>query len=349
MTCYSPLIRIEHHNKPYKTIEGKLAYKATIEHVDDVINRLEELRSYPNTKATIIPCGKCIGCRLEYSREWANRAYLESKLYKQNWFVTLTYDEEHLKIREEDQDKNGITYWNDGSWNGTLDGKDLQKFMHDFRQIMKRQYNQDGIRFLACGEYGDKGERPHYHIILLNCNLPAETFYKPRIINNEYYYQNQIIEKAWKKGISNISEASWNNIAYTARYITKKINGATSDELYASKGQDKEFLRVSRKPGIGKPYYDKYKDTIYKYDNITIKNKEGVINCKPPKYFDSLYEKEEPKKFKRIERKRQKQKNMLDKISDQQTSLSRYEQLQVKRRTKEDQTKGLVRNYEKNK
>lgn len=350
MSCKTPLIRIEYHNRPYKTADGHLAYKATVERADDVLNRLEEIRNYPNTKAQIIPCGQCIGCRLDYSREWANRTYLESKLYKQNWFVTLTYDDEHLKTKEitEAENEKGelITYTNDGNWNGTLNGKDLQKFMHDLRQIMNREYHQQGIRFIGCGEYGDKGERPHYHLILLNCNLPAETFYKPRIINNEYYYQNQIIEKAWKKGISNISEATWNNIAYTARYITKKINGKLSQEHYARRGQDREFLRTSRKPGIGKPYYDLYKDKIYKNDSITIKNKEGIITCKPPKYFDGLYEKENPKEFKKIQRKREKERREADKIKDENTSLTRLQQLLVEKRTKENQTKALVRNME---
>lgn len=348
------MIRIEHLNMPYKTMDGRTAYKATIEQADDVLNRLESLRSHPNIKTQVIPCGKCIGCRLEYSREWANRGYLESKLYKENYFITLTYNEKNLPTNYETETKDGKKYEpkyeKEIDWTrGTLKPEHLTKFMHDLRQHIKREYNATGIRFMACGEYGDKGERPHYHIILFNIHLPVETFYNPRINDGHIYYQNTIIESCWKYGISNISEASWNNIAYTARYITKKITGKQSEEIYAIKGQNKEFFRVSRMPGIGKPYYDKYKEKIYKNDEIIIKNQEGVIHCKPPKYFDALYQEENQKHWQEIKRKRQKQKKGLEKVMDEINSYTRLEQLEIKERTKKEQTQKLIRNYESKK
>ena len=252
MPCYSPMIRIEDTKKWIKAQDGHLYHPARIQsastlygdRLEDVDKRNKDLKEIMGSsyKYTTIPCGNCIGCRLDYSREWANRGYLEAKCWDQNWFVTLTYDEDHITILEETMDDEGITFTNEGDWNGTLVPKDLTAFMKSLRQIMKREYQEDGIRFMACGEYGETGERPHYHIILFNCNLPMESFYNPRLINNETYFQNKIIERAWgNKGISNISEASWNNIAYTARYITKKINGKGSGSLYAEKGQRRSF------------------------------------------------------------------------------------------------------------
>lgn len=347
MPCYHPRIRIENTNKWEKAADGHRYHPATIEQPDDLLLRLEQIKDNIQYRYQIIPCNQCIGCRLEYSREWANRGYLESKCWKQNYFVTLTYDEDHIKIEEEKKDKNGITWTNEGDWNGTLIPNDLKKFMHDIRQIMKRDYNKDKIRFMACGEYGEEGERPHYHIIFFNLELPLETFYNPRIINKEIYYQNKIIERAWTKGISNITETTWNNIAYTARYITKKINGTGSEELYSSKGQEKEFFRVSNRPGIGYPYYEKYKEQIYKYDEITVKNKEGIIHCKPPKYFDKLYEKENPQKFKEIKEKRKKQAKDKERIKDTKFSTSRLEHLAIEERTKKEKTQTLIREFEK--
>ena len=348
------MIRIEHLRKPYKTLDGRTAYKATIEQADDVLNRLESLRSHPNIRTQVIPCGKCIGCRLEYSREWANRGYLEAKLYKQNYFVTLTYDTKYLPLKDHTETTDGKIYEpiyeKEIDWSrGTLEPEHFTKFMHDFRQYMQRKYNTDGIRFMGCGEYGDKGERPHYHIILLNCPLPADSFHTPRVKEGNIYYQNKIIEKCWKYGISNISECSWNTIAYVARYVTKKITGKESDDHYAIMGQNKEFFRVSRMPGIGKPYYDLHKHEIYKIDAITIKNAEGVISCKPPKYFDSLYEKEHPAEWEKIKRKRRKEKRNQEKITDEINSYTRLEQLAIKERTKEEKTQKLIRNYEKKK
>lgn len=356
MPCYEPLIRIENKDKWVKAADGHRYHPATIQKASNLLgDRLEDVDQRVNVTNIIqseygyevIPCGQCIGCRLEYSRQWANRGYLEAKCWDQNWFITLTYDEDHIRILEETKSKSGITFWNEGDWNGTLVSEDLTQFMKNLRQIMKREYNQDGIRFMACGEYGEQGERPHYHIILFNCNLPLESFYEPRIINHETYFQNKIIERAWNKGISNVSEASWNNIAYTARYITKKINGNGSDEMYAEKGQKKEFFRVSRMPGIGEIYYQKHKDEIYKNDLITIKNKQGVINSKPPKYFDKLYEEEYPEKFEKIKAKRKKASRFQNIIKDETFSYGRLQNLEIEARTKEEQTQKLIREFEK--
>ena len=347
MPCYHPLIRIKNLNKPTKALDGHIYYKASIEQPDDINLRLEELKASAITDYQVIPCKKCIGCRLEYSREWANRGYLEAKLWKQNWFVTLTYDEENIKYNEEITTSQGITYTSE-EWKGTLDTADLEKFLHNLRQYMSRKgIQKDGIRYMACGEYGEERERPHYHLILFNCNLPQESFYKPRIINHETYWQNKIIEKCWKHGISNISEASWNNIAYCSRYITKKITGKQSEEYYAEKGQIKEFFRTSRMPGIGKGYYDKYKDKIYKNDEIIIHNKTGTIATKPPKYFDKLYEAENPKAMEKIKRKRQRQQLHNNRLKDTKTSKTRLQQLAVEESYKADETMKLRRSYEK--
>ena len=43
-----------------------------------------------------LPCGQCMGCRLEHSRQWAIRMMHEASQYENNCFITLTYDNEHL-------------------------------------------------------------------------------------------------------------------------------------------------------------------------------------------------------------------------------------------------------------
>lgn len=94
-----------------------------------------------------------------------------------------------------------------------------------------------------------------------------------------------------EKGFSNVSEASWNTIAYTARYITKKIKGKDAKIIYDSLGVEPEYLATSRRGGIGKPYYDKYWKEIYEKDQVIIHNTQGTIATQPPKYFDELYKK----------------------------------------------------------
>lgn len=340
------MIRAEDLTKWVKAEDGHLYHPAKIFSSD----RLEEydrkfrVGSY---SYTTIPCGQCIGCRLDYSREWANRGYLESLYHKHNYFVTLTYDDEHLKIPIEMETSEGITYTelDELEWKGTLVPKDFTKFMHDLRQQFEREYHHQGIRFIACGEYGTKLKRPHMHAILFNCPFPLNTFYKPRINwGKDTYYQNTILEKVWTKGISNICEANWNTIAYTARYITKKQKGKESEEYYAIQGQIPEFLRTSRNPGIGRQYYEDHKEEIYQKDEITIQTRDGIKKCKPPAYFDRLYEKENPEHMEEIKKARRKANVNALRLKAMTSSLNRWEQFQVDMDYKEYSSQGLIRN-----
>ena len=99
---------------------------------------------------TSVPCGRCMGCRLEKSRQWAVRCVHEAKFYEDNCFVTLTYAPEHLP--------------KDGSLN--------RKHVQDFIKRLRRRLDDRKIRVFYCGEYGDKLRRPHYHLCLFNCDFP---------------------------------------------------------------------------------------------------------------------------------------------------------------------------------
>ena len=86
-----------------------------------------------------IPCGKCIECRLNYSRMWAVRATHEAQMHENNSFITLTYDNDHVGDNK-------------------LDYTDFQKFMKKLR----RAYPNKQIGFMACGEYGETNGRKHW-------------------------------------------------------------------------------------------------------------------------------------------------------------------------------------------
>ena len=185
MTCYQPLIRVEDRFKWVTAADGHKYHPAKIEGSKS-LEDFDHYFSLGHYKVTPIPCGQCIGCRLDYSREWANRAYLESKKYDQNYFITLTYDDDQLTILDEIETPNEFTFTKNDideiEWVGTLVPKELQDFIKRLRINMQRKYGQkEPIRFMMCGEYGGKTRRPHYHLIAFNLQLPAESFYKPRI------------------------------------------------------------------------------------------------------------------------------------------------------------------------
>lgn len=358
MPCYKPLIRSEYRNQLYLNKNGKISRRAHVYSLRDFEEHLnirgyENVHDYPeeNIRRQLIPCGQCIGCRLEYSRQWANRGYLESLLHDENWFITLTYNDEKIYIPDFMKTSEGKIYYNDGSWKGCLRPRDLQLFFKRLRTKIGK------FSYMACGEYGSEGERPHYHAILFGAHFEPDTMYNAKIINHEFYYQNRIIEECWTEeqgrgktgeslGFSNISNATWNNIAYTARYITKKINGIYSEDQYCSKGQIKEFLRTSRKPAIGKEYFNLHQDEIYEKDEIIISNKNGVQKTRPPRYFDKLYEEKDIDDMDWLKRKRQLTAKEKQKVKDRTTSLTRKEQLEVEERSKKPQVNALKRSFE---
>lgn len=355
MSCYKPMIRVEKIGS-YLTAEDGHRYNEfkifTTKYIEKEMKKKKSILSqYKNP--TLIPCGRCIGCRLDYSREWADRAYLEMKeIGKEKcYFVTLTYDNKNLPMNEEVTTSKGFTitkedaYLNDIEWQGNLDKKDLQRFFNTLRKKMERlRYNKEGIRYLAAGEYGEKDRRPHYHMILFNINLPAESFYSPKIINKEMHYKNKIIEEAWGKGFIDITEASWNTSAYVGRYITKKLYGNIAEEERAKLGQSQaEFLTASNRPPLGNEYYKKHKEEIYKNDEITIFKKGKTENHKPPKYFDRLLEKENPELWEKIKEKRKIEAENAIALKGKKTSLNMWNQLQIELSSKEDKGKTLKR------
>lgn len=292
-----------------------------------------------------IPCGHCTACRLNHSKQWATRCMLESETWEENYFITLTYDEEHHIIPEEFTDKNGITWTNDGSWNGCLEPKDLQLFNKSLREHYRTKYNHTGIRFFACGEYGTQSGRNHFHEILFNCPiLPSKLKYYKTTFDGNILYTSEEFSKLWGKGYVVIAHFSWNTAAYVARYVTKKFTGINSDLHYGVLGQIPEFSRASNRPGIGRFYYDKNRDKLYENDELLIKTKrDTTIITKPPKYFDKLYDIDYPDDMQKIKLRRQFEAEQAQRVKDYTTTLSREKQLEVEERELELKTKILKR------
>ena len=217
----------------------------------------------------MVPCGQCVGCRLERSRQWAMRCLHEKRLHRESCFVTLTYDNEHLPP------------------GGTLVKRDLQLFMKRLRKLKGA-----GIRFYACGEYGERNARPHYHALLFNCGFTD----KKRFSENgrgEVYYVSDQLHDVWPSGHNVIGDVTFDSAAYVARYVMKKITGAKAVEHYAvvdGNGEvfDRlpEFTVMSRRPGIGSGYYDKYGKEVYTHDSVIVNARE----VRPPRFYDTRFE-----------------------------------------------------------
>lgn len=248
----------------------------------------------PGVEELKIPCGRCIGCRLEKSRQWAMRIVLEQQLHDQSCFITLTYNEDNLPK------------------GGSLCQDDMTLFLKRLRKWIDTVHPGKRIRYFYCGEYGAKSKRPHYHLCLFGYDfsdrekIPVIGYDgKPKVLNGvkqfkegKYLYKSfykytengdalwisKKLQDIWGKGYCPFGALTFDSAAYTARYILKKVNGPIADDHY--KGRKPEFICMSRMPGIGASWLEKYSQDIYSKDYINLRN---GLKARPPKYFDRLY------------------------------------------------------------
>ena len=222
-----------------------------------------------------LPCGQCIGCRLNYSRQWAIRIMHEAEMHDQNCFITLTFDQANLEKRS-----NPLS----------LDVSEYQRFMKRLRKRFGKN-----IRFFHCGEYGDKNKRPHYHAIIFGLDFKDKKLWTNRDGNK--LYTSEALQELWPYGFSTIGDVTFQSAAYVARYIMKKWKGDGAEDHYTRwcplTGEGTtvlpEYCTMSRMPGIGKTWLEKYKSDVYPHDYVVINNHK----VKPPRYYDSLLSEEE--------------------------------------------------------
>jgi len=223
-----------------------------------------------------LPCGQCIGCRLDRSRKWAIRCVHEASMYEKNCFVTLTYSDVHLPR------------------SGSLEKGALSKFI---RKLRKR--HGAGIRFYACGEYGGEYGRPHFHVCFFNFDPADKSLLSVR--DGVRLYVSADLDDLWGLGFVTVGEVSFESAAYVARYVMKKLTGPAAEALQADGAPGpysrldevtgeifqvaSEFNLMSRRPGIGKPWLDKFMSDVYPDDFVVVRG----VKMKPPRYYDDQY------------------------------------------------------------
>lgn len=171
--------------------------------------------------------------------------------------------------------------------------------LEDFQNFMKRlrkRYGK-GIRFFHCGEYGERLRRPHYHALLFNFDFPDKVLFSER--GGRPVFISKSLDDLWGKGFSLIGDVTFESAAYVARYITKKITGDDAEEHY--QGLKPEYITMSRRPGIGKGWFDKYRTDVFPSDEVVING----MSTKPPRFYDNLLDKMEPAMLKALKMKRE--------------------------------------------
>jgi len=260
-----------------------------------------------------VACGQCLGCRLDRSREWASRMIHEAAMHKDNCFLTLTYDDEHVP-----------QLYTGGP--GTL----IPKHFTDFMKRLRWHCKNDRIRYYMCGEYGDETRRPHYHACLFGIDF-ADKIMIGANNDGEPWYSSPSIERIWDKGFNTLGALTWESAAYVSRYIMKKRTGKQAEDHYLrcddygvaywlepeynsmSRGyRCKEHRDLERRPddcdkctgGIGADWYAKYKNDVFPSDEMPLPN--GVRRGGVPRFYEEILQAEDPDTYEAVKESRKK-------------------------------------------
>lgn len=291
---------------------------------------------YPGKEVIQLPCGQCVGCRIDRSRQWANRCMLELQYHDSAYFVTLTYDDEHVPKAYYTDPATGEAYTS-----LTLCKRDFQLWM----KRLRKKFSDDKIRFFACGEYGGETKRPHYHAIVFGLHLHDCVKYKTVREGDSYYtyYNSESIQETWPNGFVVVGEVTWESCAYVARYVTKKLSGPQA-EFYEKFNLVPEFSDMSRRPGIARQYYDEHGKDIYEHAYINVSTPTGGRKFKPPRYFDRLFDVDCPGALDELKERRKRTAQAVLEGKMKRTNLDPIEILKVEEAAFTNKTKKLRRN-----
>jgi hypothetical protein len=233
-------------------------------------------------------------------------------LYEENAFITLTYSNENLPP------------------GASVSKRPLQLFFKRLRRRIQKTEPEREIRYFACGEYGDKLGRPHYHACIFNFGFPDKEPFSTNK-HTQLLYRSKLLEEVWPYGWCTIGEVTLQSAGYIARYVMKKIGGQKQKEHYGKK--EPEFALMSRDGGIGRKWIEKYYNDVYPKDYFHINGKRQ----KPPRYYDEYLKNKDPDLYMKIKHDR------IEKMKENAPDIIRLKQME---NHKVLSTKTLQRNIE---
>lgn len=219
-----------------------------------------------------LPCGQCIGCRLEQARQKAVRSVHEAKMHKHNCSITLTYNTENLPE------------------NLSLNHTHYQLFMKRLRD----RIGYGNVRYMMCGEYGTLNWRPHYHAILYGWQ-PEDCKDAGKSQTGMPLWRSNTLDDIWQGGDTRVGTASFEAAGYIARYCTKvKRTDQTSTFIDVDTGEIynrvAEYGEMSRRPGLGREWINKWGYDAFANDRVVVNGKQAPL----PRYYQKILEQTSP-------------------------------------------------------
>lgn len=215
-------------------------------------------------KRISVPCGKCYACKVNYQRQWVFRmlAHMDTSEYPAIFF-TLTYDDDSLPYNSLGQP--------------TLRKPHLSAFLKRLRSGIDYHCEKNDIpefkfQFYACGEYGSSSLRPHYHIIMFDVRPDIQDFLRSFILKHWHYsqldpklivvngpqlvfYISKYITKAMESKLNLFPEEKYKY--FSGNRDTWNVARDLLDLLKDDAFQESPFAEMSRRPAIGKKYWEK--------------------------------------------------------------------------------------------
>lgn len=247
----------------------------------------------PDPIPTTLPCGQCIGCRVDKARDWSIRLQHEAQITEENGSASLALTLTYSTLPE----------------GGSLNKTDIRDFFKRLRSWAS--YHQGAkLRYYQCGEYGEALSRPHHHAVVFGLSLPDVLLWKQ---GRSAQYVSQTLTDLWGHGFVTFGHATPAAMGYIAGYVTKKLREDPNtlsryDKVDSRTGEIStvlpEFATMSRNPGVGRAWFDKYWPDVYPRDVVVYRSRSKYLEAKPPRYYDLLLEREQPDLWEEVKAKR---------------------------------------------
>lgn len=168
----------------------------------------------------LVPCGKCVACLSRLRNSWTYRLTMEQENSSYSYFITLTYDDEHLP----------------GNFPGAehyfcFRKSDVQKYLKRVRYFLNELNKDLAITYYCIAEYGATTERPHYHMLVFVKNDKSGRF--RNIIPDA-------LRDCWQNGYSVVKATSPANIHYVTKYSVKSLRS----DHFKNQLSDKPFCSL---------------------------------------------------------------------------------------------------------
>jgi len=216
----------------------------------------------------VVTCGQCRGCRAGKRREWSLRCMHEASMHEDNCFVTLTYDDEHLPPGGS---LDGPIYQSDGS------RKEKPGAFALFMKRLRKAVAPQRVRYFHVGEYGECTNRPHYHALFFGFDAPDKELLTVR--KGFPVYTSELLRETWPYGLHEVGSVTVASAGYVSRYFQKRITGSWAKLKYGDR--EPEYGTMSRNPGIGASWIDRYRCEVFPADSVVVRGQLVPV----PRYY----------------------------------------------------------------